>query len=231
MMLSYHNDPLVKQKYIARFATHRAADAVVQGLGYLNGRGCFIGCTLETYSRAQFKIELGWPLWLVQVAEQIFENLPRDKAPQFGTDILQAVPVGIDLEPVKWRLAIARMDRLIAQQELLLYPEVNKVIDNLQTAKQYAIDRLDGHVHSITTITMPNSLVKQDLSPPRKSGAAALSSARRACITSNVGCPRWSMIDAVESLAWTSQATLPQLYQDECDTLLTILRSMEPNHE
>lgn len=231
MMLSYHNDPLVKQKYIARFAAHRAADAVVQGLGYLNGRGCFIGCTLETYSRALFKIELGWPLWLVQVAEQIFENLPRDKAPQFGTDILQAVPVGIDLEPVKWRLAIARMDRLRAQQELLLYPEVNKVIDNLQTAKQYAIDMLDGCAHGTYNITTLAPMFMQYLSPPRESGAAAVNSARQVCLTSTVGTPSLSMIDAVESLAWTSQATLPQLYQDECDTLLTILRSMEPNHE
>jgi hypothetical protein len=113
-MLSYHNDPAVKQKYVERFAAHRAADAVVQGQGYENGRGCFVGCTLQNYKHSQFPVELGWPEWLAHLADSIFEGLPKKDAPQFGADLLDAVPVGVDLEPVRWHLAIARHERQIA---------------------------------------------------------------------------------------------------------------------
>ena len=110
-MLSYHNDPAVKQKYIARFATHRAADEVTQGLGFENGRGCFVGCTLDNYNHSRFPVELGWPEWLARLADCIFEGLSKEEAPQFGTDLLEAVPIGFDLSNLRWKLAILRGDK------------------------------------------------------------------------------------------------------------------------
>lgn len=100
-MLAYHNDPAVKAKYIARYAEHRRLDQVVQGTGFLDGRGCFIGCTLDNYAPEHFPIELGWPSWLTNLAEIVFEGLPKNKAPQFGTDLLESVREGVDLEKVR----------------------------------------------------------------------------------------------------------------------------------
>ena len=107
-MLSYLNDPAVKQKHIARFDAHREADEVVQGLGFGGGRGCFVGCTLDGYEHYRFPAELGWPLWLAHLADILFERIPEEDAAQFGTDLLNAVPVGVDLEPIRWQLAIWR---------------------------------------------------------------------------------------------------------------------------
>lgn len=102
-MLSYHNDPVIKAKYIARFEAHRSADQVVQGQGFdsKTGRGCFVGCTLDAYEHSHFPVELGWPIWLAHLADTIFEGLPKSEAPAFGTDLLACVPVGIDLEIVR----------------------------------------------------------------------------------------------------------------------------------
>ena len=105
-MLSYHSDQAVKDKYVARFAEHRKQDEVVQGEGFENNRGCFVGCTLDAYEHNRFPVELGWPEWLAHLADVIFEGLPKSEAPQFGTDLLDAVPVGVDLEPVRYRVAI-----------------------------------------------------------------------------------------------------------------------------
>jgi hypothetical protein len=112
-MLSYHNDPAVKLKYQTRFEAHRKADEVIQGTGFSNGRGCFVGCTLDKYDHTQFPVELGWPEWLAILADVIFEGISKANAAQFGTDLLEAVPVGKDLEPVKWHLAIWRHNRQI----------------------------------------------------------------------------------------------------------------------
>ena len=135
-MLSYHNDHNIKAKYQARFAAHRAADDVIQGTGYENGRGCFVGCTLENYDHSRFPVELGWPEWLAHLADKIFEGIPSAEAPQFGTDLLESVPVGVDLESVKHYLTIRRMDRLIELQTNSTYPAITEVIAALTLVKR-----------------------------------------------------------------------------------------------
>ena len=114
-LLAYHNDPAVKAKYVARFAAHRAADEVIQGQGFENGRGCFVGCTLDAYDHTRFPLELGWPEWLARMADTIFEGLPKTEAPQFGTDLLNAVLVGADLEPVRVQFLLALQRRNLAR--------------------------------------------------------------------------------------------------------------------
>src|SRR3990172_9572144 len=99
-MLSYHNDPRVKAKYVARMRDHIAKDEVIQGTGFNYGRGCFVGCTLDKYDHSRFPIELGWPEQLARLADVIFEGLPESEAPKFGSDLLAAVPVGKDLSRV-----------------------------------------------------------------------------------------------------------------------------------
>lgn len=114
-MLSYLNDPAVKAKYTARFADHRAADEVIQGTGFDNGRGCFVGCTLDDYNHSRFPVELGWPEWLAHLADAIFEGVPKTEAAQFGTDLLEAVPIGVDLEPLRHRFALTVQQRNLAR--------------------------------------------------------------------------------------------------------------------
>lgn len=123
VLISYHNDPIVKAKYVARFAAHRAADEVIQGLGFNpeTQHGCFVGCTLNDYNHKAFETELGWPEWLARLTDTIFEGLGAKDAAQFGSDLLEAVPLGVDLSPVRRQLAIGRHSRQI--EELKKNPE------------------------------------------------------------------------------------------------------------
>lgn len=112
---AYHGDADIKAKYVQRFAEHRAADDVIQGKGYENGKGCFIGCTLEDYDHIRFSVELGWPEWLAQLADTIFEGIPTAEAPQFGTDLLDAVSVGADLDAVLVPFLVGMQRRNLAR--------------------------------------------------------------------------------------------------------------------
>ena len=105
-MLSYHNDEAVKAKYLARVQAHAAADEIIQGDGWVNGKGCTVGCTLHDYDHSRYPIELGLPEWLARLEDTIFEGLPNAVAKEFPAKFLEAIPVGVDLEPVKWRLAL-----------------------------------------------------------------------------------------------------------------------------
>lgn len=116
-MLAYHNNSSVKSLYVNRFAAHRKADEVIQGQSFKNGRGCFVGCTLNEYSHDRFPVELGWPKWLAHLADTIFEGVPKSEAPQFGTDLLDAVEIGVDLEPLKNKFLICVQRRNLARLE------------------------------------------------------------------------------------------------------------------
>lgn len=84
-VVSYHNDPAVKTKYVERMRGHIKADALVRGLGWdsKKKRGCAVGCTLENYDHAQYPIELGVPEWLARLEDTLFENLPEKDAKTF----------------------------------------------------------------------------------------------------------------------------------------------------
>jgi len=143
-MLSYHNDPAIKLKYQARFEAHRKADDVIQGTGYDNSRGCFVGCTLNKYDHSRFPVELGWPEWLARLADVIFEGVPKSEAAQFGTDLLDAVQIGKDLEPVKWHLAIARHKVQIERLKHNSEPYAEQVSNALQGVIDYCESQLAG---------------------------------------------------------------------------------------
>ena len=158
-MLSYHNDPKVKAKYTERFAAHRAADEVIQGQGFDEGRGCFVGCTLDAYDHSRFPIELGWPEWLAQLADVIFEGIPKAEAPQFGTDLLAAVPIGVNLEPVRSRFLLTVQRR------------------NLERIKDRTTPGADA---CITAVKAVIDLLEQDVAAWSAAESAAESAARSA---------------------------------------------------
>ena len=211
-MLSYHNDPAVKQKYVARFAQHRAADQVIQGLGYdsASSRGCFVGCTLEDYDHSRFPVELGWPQWLAHLADKIFEGLPREEAPQFGTDLLDAVPVGADLEPVRHLLTLRRLDHLI---ELQKDCQIDGVLTSLKLVRDCHEAELEKNVGGWNAAAW--------------SAESAAWSAARSAARSAAWSAAWSAVESAVESAESAARSAESAYRQERDDLLEILRGLE----
>jgi hypothetical protein len=115
-MLAFHNDQAIKDKYLTRVRMHRAADNLVKGLGWEDGKGCAIGCTLEAYDHSRYPEELGLPVWLARLEDSIFEHLENGESQAWPESFLEAIKPGADVEPVRFKLAIRRIDRLIALQ-------------------------------------------------------------------------------------------------------------------
>lgn len=119
-MLTFHNDPALKQKYVDRVLQHFVQDQIVQGIYWntyhydpetasvvMEPVGCALGCTLHHNNNEagdeehriwkQMEIELGIPAWLARIEEACFEGQYIDKAKSFPYEFLRAVPVGVDL--------------------------------------------------------------------------------------------------------------------------------------
>ena len=147
-MLSFHNDPAIKAKYLDRVKAHAKADRLIQGTGWKGGKGCAVGCTLEAYDHSLYPIELGLPEWLARLEDRIFEGLPKAEAMQWPARFLAAIPVGVDVEPVQWRLAIWRHTRQLEALADNRKPYAEEVCAALRQVIDYCQGMLDkrwGH--------------------------------------------------------------------------------------
>ena len=245
-MLSYHNDAAVKEKFILRFAAHRAADEVVQGTGFDNGRGCFVGCTLDKYEHSCFENELGWPEWLARLADKIFEGIPISEAPQFGTDLLASVPVGVDLEPVRFSIAIARHNRQILRLEGNSEPYAQECRTALASVIAYCEGMLSGSqsARSAARSAAWSAAAAAAWSAAAAAACSAESAAQSAAAWSAAESAAWSAQSAAESAAWSARSAAESAawsaawsaaaaaarcdeYQIERDELLSVICSMD----
>src|SRR3990167_353368 len=95
---------------------HRKNDQFIKGkYSQMNGKfkGCAVCCAIDSMnvrlkknyaydSHKVFEEAIGVPEWLARLSDTIFEGLPEVDNSKFAVDFLKAIPVGVNLEPVKW---------------------------------------------------------------------------------------------------------------------------------
>ncbi len=130
-LIAFHGQQEIKDKYLARVRWHREQDNLIQGTGWENGKGCAVGCTLESYSHARYPIEMGIPEWLARVEDTIFEGLPKEKAMLWPERFLSAIKPGADLEKVKGPFLIFVLQSTLATFDHEKFPDVKAAIDSV----------------------------------------------------------------------------------------------------
>jgi hypothetical protein len=103
MMISFHGKQEVKDFYVKRMEQHAKADEIIKGQYWEDGKGCAVGCTIHSSDHAVYQTELGLPEWLAILEDKLFEMQCNSDAKIFAVEFLQAIPVGVNLEPVKWQ--------------------------------------------------------------------------------------------------------------------------------
>lgn len=103
IMLAYHNNPSIKAAILDQLARHRAADEIVQGYYWENGKGCAVGCTVHGDDHAKYETQFGIPQILARLEDCIFEGLPNDVAKGWPERFMSAIPVGANLSLVSWK--------------------------------------------------------------------------------------------------------------------------------
>jgi len=115
------NTDLLKQEV----HEHITADAVAQGIYWLDGKGCFIGCLTHSDDSTPAVERFGLTEPILRIAERIFESLPLEEAKQFFYDFPDAVATdGKDLSLIHWAFLGETLRNLPPQR-----PEIQAVID------------------------------------------------------------------------------------------------------
>ena len=117
-LISFKGDKKLKIALLGEVEKHRKADQIVQGT-YGKGsngdwKGCAVGCSVHSLNRLNgtsyqtsdhtvYEKELGIPEWLARLEDRIFEGLPKEEAKKWPSQFIKAVPVGKNLDPIKWK--------------------------------------------------------------------------------------------------------------------------------
>jgi len=116
MTTAYLADPTIKAEIIAHLEAHRAADQIVKGVYWEGGRGCAVGCSLESWRQARGlkQIDHGRHAiyndifgpggeMLASLEDTIFEGLPNGAALDFPLRFAAAIRPGADVSRVGWQ--------------------------------------------------------------------------------------------------------------------------------
>jgi len=112
---AYHGDAALKRAMIAQMENHATHDRLVKGQYWQEGRGCAIGCTIQSADHAQYEPRFGLPVMLARLEDAIFEGLPDADAIAWPVRFMAAAPIGADLSLVGWQLLERMLRRALTQ--------------------------------------------------------------------------------------------------------------------
>jgi len=138
--LSFKNDLKIKDALIKRMDHHIEMDDLMQGATGSNGKGCTVWCALNNgklkngYDHSAFPDVLGLPEWLARLHDTIYEGLTTENSKWFSREWVRSIPVGVNLEPVKWKFSVfllkENIDRVLT---LAINDELKtKVVDSIR---------------------------------------------------------------------------------------------------
>src|ERR1700677_1110689 len=120
-VITFHGDPKLKRKLLARITAHEKADAIAQGT-YETWNGgvhrCAVGCSLRDLTdkdnqptdwHQTMEDVLGVPVWLASLEDRVFEGMTSDDAKGWPKRFSKALPVGVNLDGLADRLSIRRL--------------------------------------------------------------------------------------------------------------------------
>ena len=71
-MLSFFGEQCLKDAVIERVKEHQRLDQIIQGTYWDGARGCAIGCVLHSSDHMAYETQLGLPIFLAYMDENIF---------------------------------------------------------------------------------------------------------------------------------------------------------------
>lgn len=117
-MKAYLGRPQLKADFLDQLRWHVEQDRLIKGTygDTVDGewRGCAVGCSIHSLAKLRgaklntadhklYESMLGIPAWLAWLEDSLFEGLPDVEAKFWPIRFAEAINVGADLEPVKWR--------------------------------------------------------------------------------------------------------------------------------
>jgi len=120
-MIAYHGNPDLKARFVGLLEQHRQLDQIIQGVYWSDGRGCAVGCSIDSLmtitgrwldrsDHCLYEELIGVPQLLARLEDGIFEGLPIERARDWPIAFATAIPIGADLSLAWPRFAVWLLD-------------------------------------------------------------------------------------------------------------------------
>ena len=203
-MISFGGDSALKARLQANIERHLKADTLVQGMTGQDDKGCSVWCSAGYYDHARAAEEYLLPEWLWRLNDTLYEGMTASDALQFPAQLWAAIPVGVDLEPVQWRLAILRHERQL--EALASNPEAyaRQVEGALRLTIDYCHLAVRGQTDEAAWSAARSAVAESAQEEVARSARAAAESS----------CGAWSALSAGAYYEWEA-GTLLRLLKEE----------------
>jgi len=106
-MSAFFNSTELKNFVIEQLNNHKKLDQIRQGVYFVEGKGCHLGCLTHCNEHSQQAADYMFniPIKVAYLIESVFEGLEAGQAEEWVTNSIQAIPVGADLSLVHHKLA------------------------------------------------------------------------------------------------------------------------------
>jgi hypothetical protein len=155
-MQAYHGNATLKARFVELIESHRAADRIVQGRYWERGKGCAIGCSIESMrvlserndlahdNHAVYEEMIGVPRVLARLEDGIFEGLPANVAQSWPGRFAAAIRPGSDLSRVWPQFAVWLL--IDPNDGVIRFARTNKARGAIQHVADLYRRQLDGTV-------------------------------------------------------------------------------------
>jgi len=131
-----------KEDFIKELKWHQAQDNFIKGTYFEDGRGCAVGCSLESIARTkglklsfcshkEYEAHLGIPEWLARVEDRFFEGVSVGRSKQWPLEFAEAINTGANLEKAKIPFLIFVVESTLETFDHKKYPQSKKAIDGV----------------------------------------------------------------------------------------------------
>lgn len=216
-MKAFVNTTMTKQEIIDALKWHQEQDNFIKGQYFEDGKGCAVGCSLESVARlkkikisyedhGQYEKHFGVPRWLAKVEDVIFEGLPLERSKTWPLEFVQAINVGANLDNVKAPFVIFILESNLENFDNKKYPVVVEAINTcIDLYKKYPSGPDGSAAWSAARSTAWYAAWYAVWSGAESAARFTVESAAKSAVDSAVDSAVWSAArSAVESAAWSA---------------------------
>ena len=143
-MKAFTDTTITKAELLKELKWHQAQDNFVRGWYFRDGKGCAVGCSLESIARTKgvhldrgygqhklYEQHTGIPEWLAHVEDTLFERMSIDRSKTWPVEFIKAINEGADLEKAKAPFMIAVLEEALCCFNHTAFPNVKMIIDRV----------------------------------------------------------------------------------------------------
>jgi len=141
-MKTFVNTVITKEELLKELKWHQEQDNFVKGTYFDQGKGCAVGCSIESINRTKglsYKTDdhskypeiMGVPEWLARVEDAIFEGLSIKRSKVWPLEFTQAINVGLELDKIKPAFLIFVLESNLERLQDDKLKEQRKVVEDV----------------------------------------------------------------------------------------------------